>query len=151
MSKVQALRILVADDHELMRNSIRDLLRGQEDWKIVGEATNGVETVKEARRLKPTLAIVDIEMPKLDGIEATRQILQSIPETKILALTCRSAEALQRAWHAGGYEYLLKSALRNELVIAIKTIAQGGLFLARDVSQIVAGQFVNNPKPSRRL
>jgi DNA-binding NarL/FixJ family response regulator len=152
MSKgLQALRILVADDHELMRNSIRDLLRGQEDWKIVCEATTGVETVKEARRLKPTLAIVDIEMPKLDGIEATRQILQSIPETKILTLADRSAQAAQRALEAGAHGYLLKSDLRNELVIAIKTIAQGGLFLARDVSQIVAGQSVNNPKASRRL
>jgi DNA-binding NarL/FixJ family response regulator len=114
----------------------------------VGEAANGVEAVKQARRLKPAVVIVDIEM--LDGLETTRRILQSMPRTKIIALTIdRSME--RQVLEAGVRGYVLKSEVFSELVNAVETVVQGGSFPAPDVSKNVALQLQSDPKRSRRL
>jgi DNA-binding NarL/FixJ family response regulator len=152
VNKEGVLRILVADHHEFVRRSIRDLLRAQKRWELVGEAASGKQAVEVARRLRPTVAIIDIDMPKFDGIEAARRILQSTPQTKILAMTVdRSGRMVRRALEAGARGYVLKSEIPNELVKAVRFIVQGGLFLAPGISQIVAHEFLNDTRPSKRL
>ena len=147
---VESLRILVANDRDFVRRSICDLLHLQKRWKVVSQAANGVEAVKQARRLKPAVVIVDIEMPELDGLETTRRILQSMPQTKILALTIdRSME--RQVLEAGARGYVLKSEVFSELVKAVETVVQGGFFPAPDKSKNVALQLQNDPKRSRRL
>src|SRR5579872_7585545 len=83
----EKLRILVADDHELMRRGISGLLQSRRTWKVVAEAANGLEAVEKARKLKPDVAIVDIEMPELNGLKQIPQIRKAVPSTKILTLT----------------------------------------------------------------
>jgi DNA-binding NarL/FixJ family response regulator len=148
----ESLRILVADNRDFVRRNICDLLHLQKRWKVVGEAANGVEAVKQARRLKPSVVIVDIEMPELDGLETTRRILQSMPQTKILALTNRPTESMERqVMEVGARGYVLKSEVFSELVKAVETVVQGGFFPAPDIWKNVALQFQNDPKRSRRL
>jgi DNA-binding NarL/FixJ family response regulator len=88
------LRILVADDHELVRRGIQGLLRVRRGWTVVGEATSGREAVEKARKLKPDVAIVDISMPELDGLQATRQIREAAPSTKVVILTMHESDQM---------------------------------------------------------
>jgi DNA-binding NarL/FixJ family response regulator len=90
------IRILVADDHELVRQGIRGLLQSQPDWLVVGEAADGRETIAKARKLRPDVAILDIGMPVQDGLEATRQIREAAPDTKVLILTMHQSDQLVR-------------------------------------------------------
>jgi len=103
MSKnVEQLRILVADDHALMRRGVRVMLDSQRGWTVVGEAATGIEAVEQAKRLKPDVAVLDVTMPELDGIEVTRQLRAAVPDTKILILTMHeSRQMVRRLLEAG--------------------------------------------------
>src|SRR3979411_2167264 len=90
------LRILVADDHELVRRGIREQLRARRGWIIVGEAMNGREAVEKASKLKPDVAIVDVSMPDLDGLQATRQIREATPSTEVVVLTMHESDQMVR-------------------------------------------------------
>ncbi len=114
------LRILLADDHELVRRGIRGLLCARRGWKVVGEAANGREAVEKASKLKPDIAIVDISMPDLDGLQATRQIREIAPTTEVVVLTMHESDQMvRRVLEAGARGYVLKSDLAPHLVKAV--------------------------------
>jgi len=137
------LRILVADDHELVRRGIRGLLRARRGWTVVGEAMNGREAVEKANRLKPDVAILDISMPDLDGLQATRQIREAVPTTEVIALTMHESDQMvRRVLDAGALGYVLKSDLATQLVKAVKNVSAGKLFLTPKVSDIVLKAFL---------
>jgi DNA-binding NarL/FixJ family response regulator len=132
------LRILVADDHELMRRGISGLLHSQHSWKVVAEAANGLEAVAKARKLRPDVAIVDIEMPELDGLEAIRQIRKAVPSTKILTLTMHdSGRIVRRALEAGARGFVRKSDLPRELINAVRDVTNGRPYFAPGVAEII--------------
>jgi DNA-binding NarL/FixJ family response regulator len=146
------LRILVADDHELVRRGIRGLLRARRGWTVVGEAANGREAVEKAYKLRPDVAIVDISMPDLDGLQATRQIREAVPATKVVVLTMHESDQMvRRVLDAGALGYVLKSDLAAHLVKAVKNVSAGKLFLTPRVSAIVLKGFLktgNQPDPT---
>ncbi|SRR5258707_1001061 len=149
MSRVaKKLRILVADDHELVRRGIRGLLRAPRGWKVVGEAANGREAIEKANKLKPDIAIVDLTMPDLDGLQATRQIREESPATKVVVLTMHESDQMvRRVLDAGALGYVLKSDLATHLVKAVKDVSAGKLFLTPRVSDIVLKGFLKNGNP----
>jgi two-component system, NarL family, response regulator NreC len=140
---VKKLRILVADDHGLVRRGIREVLHSRREWRVVGEAANGREAIAMAMVLKPDVAVVDIGMPEPDGIEVARQIRESVPKTKVLILTMNESEyTIRRALDAGAQGYLLKSDLTDSLPEAVETIVTGKRSLTPKVSEIVLEGFL---------
>jgi two-component system response regulator NreC len=141
---MKKLRILVADDHPLVRRGARGVLHSRPGWKVVGEAENGREAVKKAAALKPDVAVVDIGMPLLDGIEVARQIRKDVPRTRILMLTMHESDHMvQRALDAGAHGYVLKSDLTESLVAGVKNVCHGERFLAPKVSEIMKRSSAN--------
>jgi len=149
---MKRLRILVADDHELVRRGIQELLRARGGWKVVAEAVNGREAVEKASELKPDVAILDISMPDLDGLQATRQIRETAPRTSVVVLTMHESDQMvRRILDAGALGYVLKSDLAKHLVKAVKNVSAGKLFLTPRVSDIVLKGFLktgNQPGPT---
>jgi DNA-binding NarL/FixJ family response regulator len=119
------MRILIADDHDVVREGLRDLLASQPGWEVCAEGRNGIEAVELARRLGPDVAVLDVSMPLLDGLEATRRICQSQPGTEVLLFTVHASEELAaQALEAGARGYLLKSHAVAELIAAIEAAAR---------------------------
>ena len=141
--RTKSLRILVADDHELVRHGIRGLLCARRGWRVIGEAVNGREAVEKAIKLKPDVAIVDISMPHLDGLQVTRQIRKATPNTKVVVLTMHESDQMVRlVLDAGALGYVLKSDLATNLVKAVKNVCAERLFLTPRVSDIVLKGFL---------
>ena len=137
------LRILVADDHELVRRGIRAVLSTRRGWTVVGEAMNGREAVEKATRLKPDVAILDISMPDLDGVQATRQIRDAVPATEVVVLTMHESDQMvRRVLDAGALGYVSKSDLPTQLVKAVKDVSAGKQFLTPRISDIVLQGFL---------
>jgi DNA-binding NarL/FixJ family response regulator len=148
---VKKLRILVADDHGLVRRGALGVLHSQRGWRVVGEAANGREAVENTIKLKPDVAILDISMPEMDGVEAVRQIREAVPNTKVLVLTMHESEQIvQRALDAGAHGYLLKSDLTECLVKAVKAISEGKRFLTPKVSEIVLEGFLKTTNQNQK-
>jgi len=140
---VKKLRILIADDHGLVRRGAREVLHSRRGWRVVGEAANGREAVQKAKELKPDVAVVDIGMPELDGVEVARQIRESVPDTKVLVLSMHESDQMvRRALEAGARGYLLKSDLTECLAKAVQAVAEGKRFLTPKVSEIVLEGFL---------
>ncbi|HLK03483.1 MAG TPA: response regulator transcription factor [Candidatus Acidoferrum sp.] len=140
-------RIVIADDHELVRRGIRSLLTAHHDWQVVGEAGDGIEAARLAIRLRPRVLIMDITMPKLDGLEATRRILKESPDLKILILTMHESDQMvRRILEAGARGYVLKSDLAEQLIQAVREVSQGRLFLTPKVSDMVLRGFLEAAK-----
>ena len=149
--RTRTLRILLADDHELVRRGIRGLLRSQGGWRVIGEAANGREAVEKANKLKPDVAVVDVSMPELDGLQATRQIRDASPKTAVVILTMHESDQMvRRVLDAGALGYVLKSDLGANLVKAVKHVSAGKLFLTPKVSAIVVKGFLKNGKQADR-
>lgn len=137
-AEMDALRILLADDHEVVRRGLRELVETQAGWQIVGEATTGREAVEKARLLEPDVVVLDLRMPELNGLEATRQILQLLPRTEILILTVDESEQLTRSvLEAGAHGYLLKSDAGRDLITAINSLRQRRPFFTAGVARMV--------------
>jgi DNA-binding NarL/FixJ family response regulator len=135
---MKQLRILIADDHELVRRGVREVLHSQQGWTVVAEAANGREALDKAIKLRPDVAVVDLGMPQLDGIEVTRLIRRQVPSTKVLVLTMHESDQMvKRALDAGANGYVLKSDLTECLVKAVKGVSAGNLFLTSKVSELV--------------
>jgi DNA-binding NarL/FixJ family response regulator len=152
---MKGTRILIADDHEIVRQGLRRLLETQPGWQICGEAASGREAVAKARQLKPDVAVLDFGMPELNGAEATRQILQASPRTEVLVLTMHDAEQLVReVLEAGGRGYVLKSDASRDLVAAVQALLVHRTFLSPGVSKLVVDGYLrgsNVETPADRL
>lgn len=124
------IRVMLTDDHPIVRDGLSAVLELQPDIEVIGEAGDGPEAVEKARELKPDVVLMDLQMPGFSGAEATKRILAESPKTRVLILTAYdSDEGILEAVRAGASGYLLKGALRTELVQAIRVIAAGGSLL----------------------
>jgi two-component system response regulator NreC len=136
------LRILIGDDHTLMRQGLRKILEERPDWEIVAEAGDGRTAVHDAVRLKPDVAVLDIGMPLLNGIEATAQIARKSPGVGVLILSMHDGEAyVTQAVRAGARGYLLKDAAGADLICAIAAVAAGKSFFSPPVARIVLDDY----------
>ncbi len=134
------IRILLADDHTIVLQGLSRFLREQPDMEVVGHAKDGLATVQLARELSPDIVIMDISMPGLSGIEATRRIHSEKPEIKIIGLSMHAAKRyVQEMYRAGARGYLLKDCDFDELVTAIHTVATGGTYFVGEFAAIAAG------------
>lgn len=134
---------MIADDHEIVRRGLRAILTSQPDWEVVGEVITGRQAVEEARRLRPNLVILDIAMPELNGLEATRQILKDLPMTEVLVLTMHESEQLIReVLDTGARGYMLKSDAGNDLVTAVQSLRNHRPYFTSKVSELVLTGFL---------
>lgn len=140
---MKKLRVLLADDHSVMRTGLRALLERQTDLEIVGETANGRETVEQASALKPDVVVMDVGMPLLNGIEATRMIVSEHPATAVVILSMHADESyVMRALKAGAKGYLLKDSAPADLIGAIHAVSQNKSFFSPQVSRILAEDYV---------
>jgi DNA-binding NarL/FixJ family response regulator len=142
---MRPVHILLADDHEIVRKGLRALLEIQPGWKVIAEATDGREAVEKAQSMHPDVAIVDIGMPSLNGLEATRQIVKKAPRTRVLVLTIHDTNPLiQQVVKAGARGYVLKSDVASDLVLAVDALCRDLTFFTSKVSQIILDGYVGN-------
>ncbi len=138
------LRILVADDHEIVRRGLISLIKSNPDWEVCAEADNGRQAVEKASQSKPDIAILDIGMPVLNGLEATRQILQERPAVRVLILTITDTDqAVQAVLDAGARGFLLKSDAARDLVIAVGALADNKTFFTARVADLILSGYLN--------
>ncbi len=146
------IRVLIADDQALVRAGFRAILEGQDDLEVVGEAADGGEAVTIARELRPDVVLMDVRMPDVDGIEATRRLLQDGDAPRVLMLTTFDLdEYVYEAMKAGASGFLLKDAPRDQLVGAVRTVAAGDALLAPALVRRLIEDFVRRPGPGERL
>ena len=146
-------RILVADDHEVVRRGLCALLRNQPEWEVCGEAGDGREAVEKVLTLKPEVVILDIGMPNLNGLEATRQILKTNPQIKVLVLTLHdSDQVVQEVLNAGARGFLLKTDAARDLVAAVEALRRGKTYFTPKVAAMVLDGYLrreNGTTPER--
>jgi len=147
---MKKIRVVLADDHTIVRQGMRKLLEGSLEMEVVGEASDGKEAVEAAQRLMPDVVIMDISMPVLNGLEATRQICKLLPQTKVLILTMHAEkEYIFKILQCGASGYLLKGSSMEELITALQTVQRGDLYLSPPVSKSVIEDYIADaPKGS---
>jgi DNA-binding NarL/FixJ family response regulator len=137
--------IFIADDHAIVRRGLRALVQSRPEWEVCAEAANGREAVEKVAQFNPDVAIVDIGMPELNGLEATRQIVKTSPQTEVLILTMhRSDEVVREVLKAGARAYVLKSDADQNLVVAVEMLLQHKPFLTSDVTDVVLLKYLNS-------
>lgn len=140
---MSVIRVLLVDDHPVVRIGLRAMINSEPDMEVVGEAENGNEAIAQAQRLTPDVIVMDISMPEMDGLEASRHILNSDLETQVLILTVHAHERyLFPVLKAGAAGYVLKSTVDTELIDAIRTVARGGVFLYPDAARMVLEDYM---------
>jgi DNA-binding NarL/FixJ family response regulator len=140
-----SLRLLIADDHEIFRAGLRALLEAQPGWRVVAEAGDGRDAVKKAAETRPDVALLDIAMPFLNGLEAAQEIAQTCPRTKIVMLTVHDSDAMiNEVLAVGARGYLFKSDAASDLVTAVNAVQGEGTFFTAKVADIVLTSFINN-------
>src|SRR5207249_337805 len=141
---MRTVRILIADDHAIVRRGLRALVESQQGWEVCAEASNGRDAVESVEQFKPDIAIVDIGMPELNGLDAARQILKSSPQAEVLILTMhQSEEVVAEVLGAGARGYVLKSDADQNLVAAIDALLQHKPFLSSNVTEIILSDYLN--------
>jgi DNA-binding NarL/FixJ family response regulator len=138
------LRILIADDHEVVRRGLSTLLQTHEGWEICGEAKDGREAVEMAKQLKPDVVILDVGMPNLNGLAATRQLVQQNPNQKVIVLTITdSDEVIREALDAGARGFVLKSDAARDLISAVEALQRNRMFFTPRVNDMVLAGFLD--------
>src|SRR5215469_15805524 len=139
---MKRIRILLADDHPVVRQGFKLILAEQPDMEIVGEAGNGREAVELAQTLKPDVAVMDVAMPELNGIEATRRLLEALPHARVIALSMhKDSVYVREILRAGARGYLLKDAVAGDLVNAVRSVAGGEGYISPAVSNAVLDDY----------
>ncbi|MCF7854499.1 MAG: response regulator transcription factor [Candidatus Pacebacteria bacterium] len=129
------MRVLLADDHEVVREGLRSLLESQADIEVVGYAEDGASAVQEAHRLNPDLVIMDITMPGMNGIDATREVVAGCPRTRVLCLSVhRNIPCVRAVFDAGASGYVLKDCAGRELIAAARSVAEGSMYVSPNIS-----------------
>lgn len=140
------IRVLIADDHVVMREGISFLLEAEPDIQVVGQASDGQEAWEKARQLKPDIVLMDITMPGISGLEATRQLRAALPETQVLVLTMHEGdEFFFRMLQAGASGYVLKGASSDELLNAIRAVYRGGVYLYPTMAKKLLTDYMSRP------
>lgn len=143
MSVERIIRVLVADDHAIVRAGVRMLLEAQDDMRVVGEAADGREALRLAHELCPDIVVMDLAMPGMTGLEATKEVLRRTPSTRILVLTMHGTdEYFFKLLEAGASGYLLKEAAPSDLVSAVRAVDAGGVFLHPALARRLLGQYL---------
>jgi two-component system response regulator NreC len=147
------MRILIADDHAIVREGLRQLLNSQRDMEVVGEAQDGREALEKAKSLRPDVAILDVAMPGLSGMEAVRLIKEAVPRTQIVVLSMHEKEAyVHQVFAAGALAYVLKASPSTDVLEAIRAAHRGEYFLSSKIRAEVIGKYLQSrkEKPSVR-
>ena len=148
---MKILRILVADDHEVVRRGMRALLEVRPEWEVCAEAANGREAIELAKQMKPDVVVMDISMPELNGLEATRQILKVLPRTEVLILTLHESEQLiHRVVESGARAYILKSDAGRNLVEGVAALGQHKSFFSSKVATVIVESHLKEGKTTGR-
>jgi len=148
---MKKIKILIADDHCLIRDGIRALLSHVKDLDIIGEAEDGKEAVEKTAELNPNVVLMDIAMPLVTGIEATRIISKKYPKTKVLVLTQHEKEEYVHAiLSSGGSGYLLKNTKKEDFINAIRVVAEGRQYFSNKISDIIMQQYINKDEVKKR-
>lgn len=135
---MNSVRILLADDHEIVREGLRALIQRNPGWEICGEAASGREAVDLAEKLQPDIIVMDVGMPELNGLDATRQIKRALPETEILIFTANETEEIVRqVFKAGARAYLLKAEANKHLIPAIEMLCKHRTYFSSKVSEMI--------------
>ena len=142
------IRLLIADDHPVVRAGLRTLLAVQPDMDVVGEATDGVTAVEYALALKPDVVVIDITMSGMDGLAATREIIKKLPGTQVVVLTIHNDEEyLRRALEAGATGYVLKEAVDTEIAVAVRVVHRGEIFLYPSFTRVLLDDLIQKQDP----
>lgn len=146
------VRILIADDHEIVRRGLRALLEAQPEWEVVAEAVTGRDALEKARQTTPNIAIVDVGMPELNGLETTRQLLKMLPQTEVLILTMHENEQIVReVLDAGARGYVLKSDAGRDLVTAVDALCQHRTFFSSKISELLLNSYLKHQDRTESL
>jgi two-component system response regulator NreC len=149
---MEKIRLLVADDHPVVRAGLRMLLAAQPDMEVVGEATDGDAAVARALQLKPDVVVMDLAMGGMDGLAATREIVNRLPHTKIVVLTMHdNEEYLRQALDAGATGYVLKEAVDTEIAVAIRVVQRGEVFLYPSFTRVLLGDLIQAEEADDRF
>lgn len=145
---MKKLRLLLADDHAVIREGLKLLVNAQPDMEVIGEAGDGHEAWQRAKELQPDVVVMDISMPECNGAQATEHLASACPEIKVLALTLyEDEEYLRQLLQAGASGYVLKRAAAEDLTQAIRTVAAGGVYLDPRMAGKVVGGYIGKPSP----
>ncbi len=152
------IKVFLADDHAVVRDGLRSLLEAEGNISVIGIAADGRETVRQVQRLRPDVVVMDIAMPELNGIEATLQVLETCPSTRVVILSMHSSkEHIFRALQAGAQGYILKESAGQEVVKAVRTVHSGSRYLSQRITEtviddyVVQGQAASAGSPLERL
>ena len=153
MTATEPITVILADDHAVLRQGLRLLLDAESDVDVVGEAGNGDEAIELAAKLRPAIVVMDLSMPGMDGLAATKEIVAKLPDVRVLVLTMHDDEQyLYRVLEAGGSGYVVKSSADTDLLSAIRSVARGGLFVYAPAAAHILKDYVDSaglPKPAR--
>ena len=151
MTDAAHFRVLLVDDHDLLRTGLRVLIEGSSEFDVVGEAATGEEAVELARRLHPDVIVMDLRLPGIDGIEATRRIVKANGETHVLVLTMDPPEdVLLDVFEAGGSGYLRKTGMESRLMDALRAVAQGKVVADPALVEALRRRAAKEAKPGKR-
>jgi DNA-binding NarL/FixJ family response regulator len=142
------IKIMIADDHDVVRRGMKSLLQSHDGWEVCGEAADGREAVEQAKTLVPDVIILDVTMPKLGGLEAARQILRSLPKTEILILTMHDSEELVlEVFEVGARGYVLKTDTGRDLLRAVEAVSEHKPFFTTNIADMVLGGYLGKRQP----
>jgi two-component system response regulator NreC len=143
--KATKIRLMLVDDHAIVRAGLRSLLAEEPDMEVVGEAANGPEALEKAPQLLPDIILMDLALPGMSGLEATKQIKESLPQQQVLVLTMQdNEEYFLPVLRAGASGYILKESGPQELLSAIRAVHRGGIFLSPAVARVVLGEYLTS-------
>jgi DNA-binding NarL/FixJ family response regulator len=142
-----AIRVFLADDHAVVRDGLRFMLETQSDISVIGQAANGRQTVRQVQLLRPDVVVIDIAMPELNGIEATQQIREACPSTRVVILSMHAtSEHIFRALRSGAQGYVLKESAGNEVIDAVRAVHAGRRYLSQRITETLIDDYISSRK-----